>query len=177
VAGTPNSRDDIGAPRSSFEPRHGEAPARWHVVRKPSPARGRQAEVKSQHAGTSQRYESTSLRAISAVGRPCASSPAAFHSLFPQRIQGRACLWLRVTSWRRHHGRECAAPFPQSLLENLGDLRARSRYGCGRCGGGSRVMAMITGEAVRNSGCGHAARARRTLIPVPEARRSPGASG
>ena len=28
--------------RPSFEPRHGEAPARWHVVRKPSPARGRQ---------------------------------------------------------------------------------------------------------------------------------------
>src|SRR5215831_2416323 len=24
--------------RPSFEPRHGEAPARWHVVRKPSPA-------------------------------------------------------------------------------------------------------------------------------------------
>src|SRR5690348_6688584 len=40
VAGTPNSRDHIGASRSSYEPRHGEAPARWHVVRKPSPARG-----------------------------------------------------------------------------------------------------------------------------------------
>jgi hypothetical protein len=47
--------------RSSFEPRHGEAPASQHVVRKPSPATGRQAEVKSQHTGTSQRYEPGSL--------------------------------------------------------------------------------------------------------------------
>jgi hypothetical protein len=61
VAGTPNSRDDTGASRSSFEPRHGEAPARWHVVNKPSPATGRQAAVESQHAGTSQRYEPGSL--------------------------------------------------------------------------------------------------------------------
>src|SRR5215470_11514831 len=29
--------------RASFEPRHGEAPASWHVVRKPDPKPGRQA--------------------------------------------------------------------------------------------------------------------------------------
>jgi hypothetical protein len=40
VAGTPNSRTLAALP--SFEPRHGEAPASRHVVRKPDPA-GRQA--------------------------------------------------------------------------------------------------------------------------------------
>jgi hypothetical protein len=76
VAGTPNSRDHTGT-RASFEPRHGEVPARWHVVRKPNPARGRQAVVKSQHAGTSQRYDPGSLpsrpgpQRLPTIGRIC----------------------------------------------------------------------------------------------------------
>jgi hypothetical protein len=67
--------------RPSFEPRHGEAPARWHVVRKPSPARGRQAEVKSQPTGTSQRYEPGSPpsgpgpQRLPTIGRDCAPGP------------------------------------------------------------------------------------------------------
>ena len=48
MAGTPNSRNHSGARAPLFEPRHGEAPASRHVVRKPNPARGRQAEVQSQ---------------------------------------------------------------------------------------------------------------------------------
>jgi hypothetical protein len=39
AAGTPNFRELAGA-RASFEPRHGEAPARWHVVKKPGPTKG-----------------------------------------------------------------------------------------------------------------------------------------
>ena len=42
VAGTPNSRDLAWRSRTSYEPRHGEAPASWHVVRKPGHKRSRQ---------------------------------------------------------------------------------------------------------------------------------------
>src|ERR1700724_3030501 len=43
VAGTPNSRNRCGV-HASFEPRHGEVPAGWHVVRKPAPPGGRRLE-------------------------------------------------------------------------------------------------------------------------------------
>jgi hypothetical protein len=50
-------RDHCGV-HASFEPHHGEAPASWHVVRKPTPA-GRQAEEEPRPTGTSQRYDLT----------------------------------------------------------------------------------------------------------------------
>src|SRR5215468_5784739 len=59
----PNSRTLTGA-RASFEPRHGETPAGWHVVRKPGPAQGRQAVREPAHQGLS------TLRPDSLPSRP-----------------------------------------------------------------------------------------------------------
>ena len=54
---------DLRSAHTSFEPRHGEAPAGWHVVRKPSPA-GRQAVQEPAHRDLS------TLRPDSLPSRP-----------------------------------------------------------------------------------------------------------
>ena len=56
--------------RASFEPRHGEAPASWHVVRKPSP-RGRQAVKEPSPPGP---LNATTPRSLPSRPRPAASA-------------------------------------------------------------------------------------------------------
>jgi hypothetical protein len=134
VAGTPNSRDNIGASRSSFEPRHGEAPARWHVVNKPSPARGRQAVVKSQHAGTSQRYEPGSLPSrpgpqrlltIGRIRRGCSS--AVSHVALSGWPSPASPSWPPAgnLSRTRHRGPGAAARPGLAVADRRGPLRRR----------------------------------------------------
>src|SRR5262249_4237634 len=44
--------------RTSYEPHHGEAPARWHVVKKPSPARGAgRRESRASTTGPERKWE------------------------------------------------------------------------------------------------------------------------
>ena len=77
VTGTPNSRDNTRAP--SFEPRHGEAPARRHVVRKPSQRR----------AGSG--YESQTCRDLSTLRARLTAIPARPRNAYKQLGGYRAC--------------------------------------------------------------------------------------
>ena len=86
VAGTPNSR--TRAALASFEPRHGEAPASRHVVRKPALIRAA-GGTRARPAGTSQRYDPDALPSRPgphrlfkvSIRRECARSPRPHVSL------------------------------------------------------------------------------------------------
>jgi hypothetical protein len=103
AAGTPNFRELAGA-RASFEPRHGEAPARWHVVKKPGPTKGPAGGYRASPPGP--------LNATTPSSLPSRPGPAAPATIRRRCARSHPAPLVTLCSDSRLHGPTLRESFP-----------------------------------------------------------------
>ena len=118
---------DLCGAHASFEPRHGEAPASWHVVRKPTPA-GRQADREPGQPGPL----NATTRLTSIPARPAPSTESLNWAVIREGTQRQRRLSVTDSALGRSSRRPRATAAGVSAWHGQGPARPRGARPCPR---------------------------------------------